>query len=110
MKHKNPYVISCIIWSVLTIIFQTASVVLFVESQIVVGAILLVVSCGFAFSTGVLLQKAREIAAIIRQEKWMREFAKELCEQAKEERERVEREPFDEFLNTGDLPFPPNEK
>lgn len=110
MKHRNHYIWLTIIWAVLTVAFAVASVVLFVSGQIFVGAFLVCVCGGFAFTAGRLFEKALQIAELNRRQKWLHDFAKDLAEmgrQAEKERQaKIDGDPFAEFCNERNLPFP----
>lgn len=109
MKHKNPYIAVCIVWAILTGILAVASVVLFVEKRFAVGALLLILACSMAFTTGRLFEKASQIVELNRQQKWLASFAKEMHEWAKEvaqdEGQKDGKEPFAEFDKAGEVPF-----
>lgn len=114
MKRPNPYIWLTIIWSVLTVAFAVASVVLFVDGQIAIGALLVCVCGGFAFTAGRMFEKAVQIAEFNRQQKWLHDFAKELQEFGKEvemaRQKEVDGDPFVEFCNERNLPFPEVER
>ena len=105
MKRKNHYILVAIIWAVLTVALQVASVVCYVEVNSGVGAILGGCAVGFAFTLGTLFQQAKEIA------EWNRNVS--FLEQAHEaltgfvaELERAEENcPFKEFDKPSELPF-----
>lgn len=61
MKRKNHYILVAIIWAVLTVALQVASVVCYVEVNSGVGALLGGLSVGFAFTLGRLVEKAKAI-------------------------------------------------
>lgn len=106
MKRKNPYILVAIIWAVLTVIFVVASVVLFVDGRLAVGALLVCVACGFAFATGGLCEKARAIAEFNAQCKWLHEMAEVFNEAVKELGKAEENRPFKEFDTASEVPFP----
>lgn len=110
MKRPNPYIWLTIIWAVLTVAFAVASVVLFVDGQLAVGALLVCVCGGFAFTAGRLFEKAVQIAEFNRQQKWLHDFAKELQEFGKEvekaRKAEIDGDPFAEFINEKNIPFP----
>lgn len=110
MKQPNPYIWLMIIWSVLTVAFQVASVVCYVEVNSGVGAILGGCSVGFAFTVGWLFAKAVQIAELNRQQKWLTDFAKDLREWAQEVAREQEGKPFAEFDNPSEAPFPEVER
>jgi hypothetical protein len=109
MKRPNPYIWLTIIWSVLTVAFAVASVVLFVDGQLAIGAFLVCVCGGFAFTAGRLFEKAVQIAEMNRQAKWLHDFAKELQEFGKAvenaNKKEVDGDPFAEFINERNVPF-----
>jgi hypothetical protein len=109
MKRPNPYILLTIIWSVLTVAFAVASVVLFVDGQLAVGVLLIACCGGFAFTAGRLFEKACAIAEFNRQQEWLHNFAKELAEMGKEvEKARqyeIDGDPFAEFINERNVPF-----
>lgn len=114
MKRHNPYIWLTIIWAVLTVAFAVASVVLFVDGQLAVGAFLVCVCGGFAFTAGRLFEKAVQIAELNRRQKWLHDFTKELQEFGKEvEKARqaeIDGDPFAEFINEKNIPFPEVER
>lgn len=119
MKRKNPYILVAIIWAVLTVALQVASVVLFVDGRLAVGALLVCVACGFAFATGVLFQQAKEIAEWNKQCDWLHSIAVSLQEMTDEEinetaklwwQYQKEKEPFAEFDKPSEVPFPEVER
>ncbi len=114
MKRPNPYIWLTIIWAVLTVAFAVASVVLFVDGQLAVGAFLVCVCGGFAFTAGRLFEKACAIAEMNRQQKWLHDFAKSLRELGEEtekaKQKEVDGDPFAEFGNERNLPFPEVER
>jgi hypothetical protein len=61
MKLKNHYIWLFIIWSIATIANAISSTVNFVDGQIGIGFICLVISIAFAFISGILLFKALEV-------------------------------------------------
>jgi hypothetical protein len=95
---------------VLTVAFAVASVVLFVDGQLAVGAFLVCVCGGFAFTSGRMFEKAVQVAEFNRQQKWIHDFAKELQEFGKEvekaRQKEVDGDPFAEFINEKNIPFP----
>lgn len=109
MKRPNPYIWLTIIWAVLTVAFAVASVVLFVDGQLAIGAFLVCVCGGFAFTTGRLFEKAVEIVEMNRHEKWLHDFAKDLAEMGKAfekaNQKEVDGDPFAEFINERNVPF-----
>lgn len=105
MKRKNPYILVAIIWAVLTVAFAVSSVVLFVDGELAIGALLVCVACGFAFVAGRIVEKALQIAELNRQQKWLHDFAKSLHDLAQEEAKRRENEPFAEFDKPSEMPF-----
>ena len=109
MKRPNPYIWLTIIWAVLTVAFAVASVVLFVDGQLAIGAFLVCVCGGFAFTAGRLFEKAVQIAEFNRQQKWLHDFAKELQEFGKEvekaRQSEIDGDPFTEFINEKNVPF-----
>ena len=105
MKHKNPYILIAIIWAVLTVAFAVSSVVLFVDGRLAIGAFMVCVSCGFAFATGGLCEKARAIAEFNAQCKWLHNIAKEIEDMAKNYEQVKANEPFAEFDKPSEVPF-----
>ena len=105
MKRKNPYILVAIIWSVLTVALQVASVVCYVEVNSGVGAILGGCSVGFAFTLGGLVEKAKAIAEFNAQCKWLHGIAKEIEDMAKNYEQVKANEPFAEFDKPSELPF-----
>ncbi len=114
MKRKNPYILVAIIWLLLTAIFATASVVLFVDGRLAVGSVFVCFAIGFAFTLGGLVEKAKSIAEWNKQCDWLHEMAKainsitdeeyqKLCEERRKRAEQVE--PFAEFDKPSELPF-----
>ncbi len=114
MKNRNPYIWLTIIWAVLTVAFAVASVVLFVDGQLAVGVLLIACCGGFAFTAGRLFEKALQIAELNRRQKWLHDFAKDLAEmgrQAEKERQaKIDGDPFAEFGNERNVPFPEVER
>ena len=110
MKRHNPYIWLTIIWAVLTVAFAVASVVLFVDGQLAIGAILVCVCGGFAFTAGRFFEKAAEVAEMNRHQEWLHDFAKELAEFGKAvenaNKKEVNGDPFTEFINERNIPFP----
>lgn len=109
MKRPNHYIWLTIIWGVLTVAFAIASVVLFVDGQLAIGAFLVCVCGGFAFTAGRLFEKACSIAEMNRQQKWLQDFAKELQEFGKAvekaKQTEIDGDPFAEFINERNVPF-----
>jgi hypothetical protein len=61
MKIKNDYILVCIIWIFLTILHSVNCVVNFVDRNLVIGFMFLVIAVAFSFISGILLEKALEI-------------------------------------------------
>ena len=114
MKRKNHYILVAIIWAVLTVALQVASVVCYVEVNSGVGAILGGCAVGFAFTLGGLVEKAKEIAEWNKQCDWLHSIAVSLQEMTDEEinetaklwwQDQKEKEPFAEFDTPSEVPF-----
>lgn len=105
MKRKNPYILVAIIWAVLTVIFAVASVVLFVDGRLAVGALLVCVACGFSFATGMLFQKAKEIAEWNRNVRFLEQAHEALNDFVAELERAEENRPFKEFDTPSEVPF-----
>lgn len=114
MKRPNPYIWLTIIWCLIAGVNAVSCVVNFVDGNLAIGAIGLCVSVGFAFTAGRLFEKAKTIAEFNRQQKWLHDFAKELQDFGKEvEKARqaeIDGDPFAEFINEKNIPFPEVER
>jgi hypothetical protein len=89
MKLKNHYAWLCPIWIISTICESLACVVNFVEGNLAVGFIFLVLAVSFAFVSGILLNKAIAIYWHNKEVDWLHDIVEEL----REEKEK----PFEEF-------------
>ena len=105
MKRKNPYILVAIIWSVLTVVFAVSSVVLFVDGELAIGALLVCVACGFAFSTGWLYEKARASAEWNSQVRFLEQAHEALNDFVAELEKAEENRPFKEFDKPSEVPF-----
>ena len=114
MKRPNPYIWLTIIWCLIAGVNAVSCVVNFVDGNLAIGAIVLCVSVGFAFTAGRLFEKAKTIAEFNRTQKWLHDFAKELQEFAKEaekaKQKEVDGDPFAEFIDERNVPFAEVEK
>jgi hypothetical protein len=94
MKLKNHYAWLLPFWLIATICDSLACVVNFVEGNLAVGFIFLILSVAFAFVSGILLEKALEIHNHNKEVDWLHEIAQELQE------EQISKiKPFEEFEN-----------
>lgn len=82
MKLKNHYAWVCLIWIIATIFDSVSCVVNFVEGNLAVGLIFLVLSVAFAFVSGILLNKAIVVYWHNKEVDWLHEIAQELKENA----------------------------
>lgn len=105
MKRKNPYILVAIIWAVLTVAFAVSSVVRFVDGEIVIGALLVCVACGFAFTLGRLVEKAMAIAEWNRQVRFLEQAHEALNDFVAELEKAEENRPFKEFDKPSEVPF-----
>lgn len=109
MKRPNPYIWLTIIWCLIAGVNAVSCVVNFVDGNLAIGAIVLCVSVGFAFTAGRLFEKAKTIAEFNRTQKWLHDFAKELQEFGKAvenaKQKEVDGDPFAEFINEEKVPF-----
>ena len=105
MRRKNPYILVAIIWSVLTVAFAVSSVVLFVDGELAIGALLVCVACGFAFTTGWLYEKARAIAEWDSQVRFLEQAHEALNDFVAELEKAEENRPFKEFDKPSEVPF-----
>lgn len=94
MKLKNYYAWLCPFWIIACICDSLACVVSFVDGKIIFGFIFLILSVGFAFVSGILLQKAIFIYQHNKEVDWLREIVEELRENAINKIE-----PFEGFKN-----------
>ena len=106
MKRKNPYILVAIIWAVLTLAFQVASVVCYVEVNSGVGAILGGCAVGFAFTLGTLYRQACEIAEWNKNVRFLEQAHEALSDFVADLEKAEENRPFKEFDKPRDLPFP----
>ena len=106
MKRKNPYILVAIIWAVLTVAFAVSSVVLFVDGRLGLGAIMICVACGFAFTTGWLYEKARAIAEWNSQVRFLEQAHEAFTDFVAELEKAEENRPFKEFDAPSEVPFP----
>ena len=105
MKRKNPYILVSIIWLLLTAIFATASVVLFVDGRVGLGALLVCVACGFGIVTGALVEKSIEIAQFNAQIRFLEQAHEALAVFVEEMEENEKNRPFKEFDKPKEVPF-----
>ena len=105
MKRKNPYILVAIIWAVLTVALQVASVVCYVEVNSGVGAILGGCSVGFAFTLGGLVGKAKEIAEWNRNVRFLEQAHEALTDFVADLEKAEENRPFKEFDTPSEVPF-----
>ena len=105
MKRKNPYILVAIIWAVLTVALQVASVVCYVEVNSGVGAILGGCAVGFAFTLGTLFQQAKEIAEWNRNVRFLEQAHEALNDFVAELEKDEENRPFKEFDTPSEVPF-----
>lgn len=105
MKRKNPYILVAIIWAVLTVALQVASVVCYVEVNSGVGAILGGCAVGFAFTLGTLYRQACEIAEWNRNVRFLEQAHEALTDFVAELEKAKANEPFAEFDKPSELPF-----
>lgn len=61
MKIKNTYSKLCPIWIISTLLNMITAITKFVDGKISLGFIFFIVACGFAFVSGILLDKAIQI-------------------------------------------------
>lgn len=94
MKLKNHYAWLCPFWIIASICDSLACVVSFVEGKIIFGFIFLILSVGFAFVSGILLQKAIFIYHHNQEVDWLKEISEELRQNAINQIE-----PFGDFKN-----------
>ena len=106
MKRKNPYILIAIIWAVLTVAFAVSSVALLVDGKIAIGAFLVLVACGFAFTTGVLFQQAKEVIEWNNNVVFLEQAHEAFNNFVAEIEKAKSNEPFAEFDNTSEVPFP----
>lgn len=90
MRIKNHYAWICAIWIISVLLDTVNCVVKFVEGEIIIGFIFLILAVAFAFVSGILLQKA----IAIYQHNKVCEFLEDIHEFLKEQNE-----PFEEFNN-----------
>ena len=105
MKRKNPYILVAIIWAVLTVALQVASVVCYVEVNSGVGAILGGCAVGFAFTLGGLVEKAKEISEWNRNVRFLEQAHEALNDFVAELERAEENRPFKEFDKPSEVPF-----
>lgn len=105
MKRKNHYILVAIIWAVLTVALQVASVVCYVEVNSGVGAILGGCSVGFAFTLGGLVEKARAIIEFNSQVRFLEQAHEALTDFVADLGKAEENRPFKEFDKPSELPF-----
>ena len=105
MKRKNPYILVAIIWAVLTVALQVASVVCYVEVNSGVGAILGGCAVGFAFTLGTLFQQAKEISEWNRNVRFLEQAHEALTSWVEERQKAEENRPFKEFDKPSEVPF-----
>lgn len=107
MKRENPWWLPLILFAFSTVAFYVCGVITFVKSDLpIAAAIFFGVALGVAVMTGFCLSRAKEIYdwnkgidALKTITSMLEDFVED-CEKAKSE------EPFREFANTDDLPFP----
>jgi hypothetical protein len=95
MKLKNYYAWLLPFWIISTLLDSISCVVNFVEGNLAVGFIFIVLAVSFAFVSGILFEKALAIHKHNKTCDWLHEIAKELMEE--------ELVPFKEFENKGEL-------
>lgn len=114
MKRPNHYIWLTIIWFFTAVIDTAVCIVNFVDGDLAIGTMLAFIAVGFAFVAGLLFEKAAQIAEMNRQAKWLHDFAKDLAEMGKElEKARqaeIDGDPFAEFINEKNVPFPEAER
>lgn len=105
MKRKNPYILVAIIFAVLTVALQVASVVCYVEVNSGVGAILGCCSVGFAFTFGCLFEKAKAIVEWNGNVRFLEECHEALSDFVADLEKAEENRPFKEFDKPSEVPF-----
>lgn len=90
MKIKNHYAWLCAIWIIATICDSVSCAVNFINGEIVFGFMFLVMSVGFSFVSGILLNKAVAVYNHNKEVEWLEEIAETLYDDI---------EPFEEFDN-----------
>lgn len=58
MKLKNHYAWLCVVWIISALLQALCAVVNFVEGDLFVGFLFLILTCSFSFVGGILLDKA----------------------------------------------------
>ena len=92
MKIKNTYSKLCPIWIISTLLNMITAITKFVDGKISLGFIFFIVACGFAFVSGILLEKAIQIY----QHNKACDFLEDIHEFLRE-KSMEQIEPFDEF-------------
>ena len=105
MKRTNPYILVAIIWAVLTVAFEGLSILAYIKGEFFGGAFLSCCCGGFAFGTGIVFEKANDIIQWNKQIKFLEE-AQDALKFFAEMKEREKNNPFKEFDNQSELPFP----
>jgi hypothetical protein len=94
MKLKNYYAWLLPFWIITTLLDSISCVVNFVEGEIGIAFIFLILSVAFSFVSGILLQKAIFIHQHNKEVDWLKGIIEELKENAVSQIE-----PFEEFNN-----------
>lgn len=106
MKRKNPYVWLTIIWAATTVLNLTASVVRYIGGDIGWGTLHCCCAVGFAFVTGTLCARWREVAEWNKNVRFLEQAHEALDNFIEELKKEEENRPFKEFDNSSDVPFP----
>lgn len=87
MKLRNHYAWLCVVWIISALLQALCAVVNFVEGDLFVGFLFLILSCSFSFVGGLLLDKALMIY-----------HHNKFCDMLKNLPDNIEEEkPFEEF-------------
>lgn len=106
MKRKNPYIWLTIIWAVCTVTWYVLSVAECVDGKSTTSALFCGFAVGFAFTTGGLFAKWREVAEWNKNVRFLEQAHEALDNFIAELEKEKENRPFKEFDNLSDVPFP----